>query len=50
MHAAELLKEYVPHIKWNTVNHFYTGEPIYSYMIGKDAEYNQVLITKNDRL
>ncbi len=29
---------------------FYTAEPIYSYMIGKDAPYNQVSISKNDRL
>ncbi len=26
----------------------YTGEPIYSYMIGKDAGHNQVLISQND--
>ena len=26
----------------------YTAEPIYSYMIGKDAGHNQVLISKND--
>ncbi len=28
----------------------YTGEPIYSLMIGKDARYNQVSIRKNDHL
>ncbi len=28
----------------------YTTEPIYSYMIGKNAEPNQVLINKNDHL
>ncbi len=26
----------------------YTAEPIYSYMIGKDARHNQVSISKND--
>ncbi len=29
---------------------YYTGEPIYSYMIGKDAHHNQVLISQNDHL
>ncbi len=28
----------------------YTAEPIYSYMIGKDARHSQVSISKNDRL
>ena len=28
----------------------YTAEPIYSFMIGKDAPYNQVSISKNDYL
>ena len=28
----------------------YTAEPIYSYMIGKNAGPNQVLINKNDHL
>ncbi len=26
----------------------YTAEPIYSYMIGKDARHSQVSISKND--
>ena len=28
----------------------YTAEPIYSYMIGKDARHSQVSISKNDHL
>ena len=39
-------------IYWACLNFavLYTAEPIYSYMIGKDAGHNQVLISKNDRL
>ena len=29
---------------------YYTTEPIYSYMIGKNAEHNQLLISKYDHL
>ncbi len=28
----------------------YTAEPIFSYMIGKDARHSQVSISKNDHL
>ncbi len=40
-----MLVFYAPDDFWT-----YTAEPIYSYMIGKDASYNQVSIRGNDHL